>query len=101
MPNKMGMNRTATTTRARVADSSGRRIMMPQSPPGERREHEQAQRAKRQSQDKHESEKIRWIKLLRPFDGANHANQHADYAGDERALAETIDAFRRFVVLPV
>src|SRR5260370_13977524 len=39
-----------------------------------------------------------WSRRLHRADGANH---HADDSGDERALPQAIDAFRRFVILPV
>src|SRR3984893_9257150 len=66
---------------------------------GEMLQHEQAERAKRQNKYKHKGEKIGWIKLLRPLDGDYEANNQADDTGDQRSLPETIDAFRRFVVL--
>src|SRR5579864_2751865 len=68
---------------------------------GEMLHHEQAQGSQRQAQHKHKGEKIGGIELLRPLDGPDEANHHANQADDQRALPEAIDAFRRFVVLPV
>src|SRR5258708_12589741 len=63
-------------------------------------QHQQAQGAQRKAQNKHESQEIGGEKAVGSFDEADNANHQAGQAGEKSALADAVDAFGGFLVLP-
>jgi len=94
MPNISGMKNPATSHMTRDADSSGRRIRMPQWPPVRCLQHEQTERTERKTEHGEKTNEVRPEKRFGRRDPSDDAANQAEHTDDKRALLEAADAFR-------